>query len=170
VGWSVVRGSEGSAGVAFDGARLKLPLLGSILKKAAILQFARTLGFLLKAGVDVISSLEIAIAALSSVFLRKSLGRVASSLGRGETLVAALEASAVFDRTFLQLVRAGEESGSPDAMLLRVADHYETEVESELAALSRLIEPALIVVIGAVIGTIVASIIIPLYSLIGSIK
>ena len=81
-----------------------------------------------------------------------------------------LEKSRLFDAIFLQLVRVGEETGTLDAMLLRVAEYFEVDVESAIAALGSIVEPILIMFLGTVVGTIVASVLIPLYSIIGSIK
>ncbi|MBV8721121.1 MAG: type II secretion system F family protein, partial [Candidatus Eremiobacteraeota bacterium] len=91
-------------------------------------------------------------------------------LSGGETVASVLESARFFDPTFLLLVRVGEESGTLDAMLARVATYYEIDVDAGLAALTSVIEPALICVLGAAIGTIVASVIVPLYSMIGSIQ
>ena len=125
---------------------------------------------MLGAGVEVVTALESAADVADSLVYRNGLRGFATALRRGETLVAALESSRLFDATFMQLVRAGEEGGALDSMLLRVARHYALDVETALAALTSILEPILICVLGAAVGTIVASIIIPLYSMIGSIK
>jgi type IV pilus assembly protein PilC len=103
------------------------------------------------------------------VYRKGSFGLI-EALRRGETLIAPFESSGLFDATFLQLLRAGEESGTVDSMLLRLATYYELDVEIALAALTSVLEPILICALGAVIGTIVASIFLPLYSMIGNIK
>ena len=95
---------------------------------------------------------------------------VAASLRVGDPVTRPLQESGLFDGLFLQLVHVGEETGSLDAMLLRIAAFYEVDIETSLAALGSVLEPFLIVVLGSIVGTIVASILIPLYSIIGSIK
>jgi type IV pilus assembly protein PilC len=152
-----------------DRALLRLPLVGELIRKTLIVRFSRTLGSLLSAGVDAIASLEASTNVGGRTF-REALKGAVASLRAGNPFAAPLEASGLFDGTFLLLVRVGEESGTLDAMLLRVATYYEIDVEAGLAAVTGIVEPALICVLGAAIGTIVASIIVPLYSMIGSIK
>jgi type IV pilus assembly protein PilC len=164
------RSSEAPWALAFDRMRLKVPLYGPIIAKAAAARFARGFGSLLRAGVDVAAALEAAIRVVDASVYRHGLREVLPALRGGEPLAPPLERSGLFDATFLQLFRAGEESGSIDAMLLRVAHHYELDVESALAGFTAVLEPILICVLGAAIGTIVASIIIPLYSMIGNIQ
>jgi len=141
-----------------------------MIAKATVARFARTLGSLLHAGVDVVGALEASAAVVEGFVYRSGLRAINEALGRGETLVSPFEASGLFDATFLQLLRAGEESGTVDAMLLRLALYYELDVETALSALTTILEPLLICALGAAIGTIVASIIIPLYSMIGNIQ
>jgi type IV pilus assembly protein PilC len=93
-----------------------------------------------------------------------------TALREGTPIAEALQRSGLFDGLFLQLVRVGEETGTLDAMLLRIADYYELDVETAVAALGSVVEPVLIIGLGALVGVIVASILIPLYSMIGSIK
>jgi type IV pilus assembly protein PilC len=166
--WQYRRSSDAWA-TALDRAILRLPLAGELLRKTLVVRFARTLGSLLSAGVDVVASLEAATPVGGRTF-REGLKGAVESLRAGNPFAAPLEASGLFDGTFLLLVRVGEESGTLDAMLLRIAAYYEIDVETGLAALTGVIEPALVCVLGAAIGTIVASIIVPLYSMIGSIK
>lgn len=153
-----------------DRWRLRLPLLGAIAAKTAIARFARTLGSLLRAGVDVVGALEAATGVVEGFVFRSGVGAIADALRRGDALAAPFEASRLFDTTFLALLRAGEESGSLDDMLLRIARYYELDVETALGALTSALEPLLICALGLAIGTIVASIIIPLYSMIGNIQ
>ena len=166
--WHYARSSHAWAS-ALDRATLRLPLVGDLLRKTLIVRFARTLGSLLSAGVDVVASLEASTHVGGRTF-REALNGAVESLRAGNPFAVPLEASGLFDGTFLLLVRVGEESGTLDTMLLRVAAYYEVDVEAGLAALTGMLEPALICLLGAGIGTIVASIIVPLYSMIGSIK
>jgi type IV pilus assembly protein PilC len=164
------RRSEARWAVAVDRALLATPIIGQILTKATTTRFAKTLGSMLGAGVDVIAALEASADVVDSLVYRKGLRSFVNALRRGDTLLSALESSALFDPTFLQLVRAGEEGGALDTMLIRLARHYELDVETSLTTLTSILEPVLICILGAAVGTIVASIIIPLYSMIGSIK
>lgn len=172
-GWILgrrARRSDAAWAATLDRLRLRLPWLGPILVKSTLARFSRTLGSLLRAGVDVVAALEASAAVLDGFVYRRGLERVVDALRRGETLGSPFASSGLFDATFLQLLHAGEESGAVDVMLLRLATAYELDVEMTLAALTSVIEPLLICVLGAAIGTIVASILIPLYSMIGAIK
>jgi type IV pilus assembly protein PilC len=161
--------SDAPWAAALDRLRLRLPLLGPIAVKSTVARFARTFGALLHAGVDVVAALEAAAAVVEGAVYRTGLRRIVEELRRGETLTAPFENSGLFDGTFLQLLSAGEESGAADAMLLRLAHYYDLDVETALATLAGVVEPLLICGLGAAIGTIVASIFIPLYSMIGNI-
>ncbi len=156
--------------IALDRIRLRVPVLGAIILKTTAARFARTLGSLLRSGVDIVGAIEAGTGVVEGFVHRHGLNGVVESLRRGNTLVASLEASELFDATFLQLLQAGEESGTVDDMLFRVARYYELDVETALASLTSILEPLLICALGAAIGTIVASIIIPLYSMIGNIQ
>lgn len=155
---------------ALDASLLRLPLIGGAIGKTLLARFARTLGTLVSGGVELTSALSIAIETVDNAAYRGGLAGVDAALRRGETLVRSLEQSAVFDGTFVQLIRAGEETGTIDAMLLRLANYYEADVEMALSAIGSAIEPLLICILGGAIGTIVASVIIPLYAMIGGIR
>lgn len=154
---------------ALDRFRFRLPLVGPVLSKASAARLARTLGSLLRAGVDVVTSIDICAGVVGPAH-RSCLESVTASLRRGDGLLAPFEQSGLFDATFAQLLRSGEESGAIDAMFLRVARFYESDVETSLLALTSILEPVLICTLGLAVGTIVASIIIPLYSMIGNIQ
>jgi len=125
---------------------------------------------LLSCGVSLHAALPILEEATQSVRFRASLEALRQSLLAGSALSPALERSGLYDSFFIQLVRAGEETGTVCEMLLRIAQQYESDVETALAQLGSTLEPLLIVILGAVVGTIAAAIFIPLYSLIGSIR
>ncbi|HTX60388.1 MAG TPA: type II secretion system F family protein, partial [Verrucomicrobiae bacterium] len=161
---------EGTLALALDRIRLRLPAVGAIVRKAATSRFARTLGLLLRSGIDAAAALELAGGVTGSLVYRRALRDLPDALRRGDTLLVALQGSGLFDGIALTLVRAGEESGTLDAMLVHLATHYDVDVESALATLGSVIEPILICIVGAIVGCIVAAILIPLYSLIGSIR
>jgi type IV pilus assembly protein PilC len=165
-----LRKSDGAAALAFARATLAIPVIGTIRAKSEVARFSRTLGTLLRGGVEVIAALEAARDVMESLVYRRGSNGIADALRRGDSLYDALASSKLFDETFLQLVRAGEGSGSLDAMLCRLAEYNEIDVETSLATIGSVVEPALICILGGVIGTIVASVIVPLYSMIGSIR
>jgi len=165
-----LRRSEGALALWFCRAELAVPALGAIRAKSEVARFSRTLGTLLQGGVEVIAALDAARDVMENLAYRRGSEGIADALHRGESLYEAMSRAALFDATFLQLVRAGEESGSLDAMLLRLAAYNEIDVGTSLAAIGSIVEPVLICILGAAIGTIVASVIVPLYSMIGSIR
>lgn len=154
---------------AIDRLRFRLPLVGPVLSKASAARLARTLGSLLKAGVDIVTSIDICTGVVGPAH-RRCLESVIASLRCGEGLVDPFHRSGLFDATFAQLLRSGEESGAIDAMFVRIARFYESDVETSLLALTSILEPVLICTLGLAVGTIVASIIIPLYTMIGNIQ
>ncbi len=153
-----------------DRLALAMPVFGGILGKAAVARFARTLGTLLRSGVPLLGALEAAQDVAGNGVYSRFTRELAGALREGTSMAAALERSSLFDGLFLQLVRVGEETGALDGMLMRIADYYELDIETAIAALGSVVEPILIIGLGAVVGFIVASILIPLYSMIGSIK
>lgn len=159
-----------AAARAWDTTRLALPVVGALVRKTTVARIARTLGTLLKAGVPVLTALDASTDVVTLARYRDCLRDVSEALRAGHSLVDPIEQSSLFEPLVVQLVRAGEETGALDAMLLRIAEYYEIDVESALASLSSIIEPVLVIVLGAVVGTIVGSVLIPLYSLIGSIR
>lgn len=167
IGW--VRAIEPLA-VRVDGVALRVPVFGGILRKTVIARFARTLGALLRSGVALLDALDASAGVVENAVYARCVRDLRAALQEGATVAAALTRFGLFDGLFLQLVRVGEETGTLDAMLLRVAEYYELDIETAVSALSSVVEPVLIIVLGAVVGLIVASILVPLYSMIGSIK
>jgi type IV pilus assembly protein PilC len=167
--FTVIRGNPDGA-LALDALRLRLPILGGLLRKAAIARVTRTLSTLLEGAVPIMSALMVSADVAASPTYVRAVRGVAESLRRGASLSAALRGTALGEEVVVALVSVGEETGSLDAMLLRVAEYYDLEVETAMSALGSIVEPLVILALGAIVGTIVASILIPLYSMIGSIK
>lgn len=153
-----------------DRTVLAVPIFGAILRKSVIARFSRTLGSLLRSGVPLLGALDATHDVMGNAVYARFTLDLATSLREGTPVAAALERGSLFDALFTQLVRVGEETGTLDAMLLRVAEYYELDVETAIAALGGVLEPVLIIGLGALVGLIVASILVPLYSMIGSIK
>jgi type IV pilus assembly protein PilC len=156
--------------IRIDRCVLATPVLGGILRKSVIARFSRTLGTMLRSGVPLLDALDAGHDVVENVVYSTFTRELGTALREGTPVAVALERSGLFDGLFLQLVRVGEETGTLDAMLLRIADYYELDVETAVAALGSIVEPFLIIGLGALVGVIVASILIPLYSMIGSIK
>jgi type IV pilus assembly protein PilC len=120
--------------------------------------------------VHVVPALDVLVDAMTTQTFRDCIRRLSAELSSGSPISKPLAASNLFEPLFLQLVHVGEETGDLDAMLLRIADYYEVDVETALTTLSSLVEPVTIVILGTVVGFIVSAIFLPLYTLIGNIK
>ncbi|MFN2461197.1 MAG: type II secretion system F family protein [Candidatus Velthaea sp.] len=155
--------------LALDHLRLRVPVLGALVRKSITARIARMLATLLRAGVELVTAIDVVLPVAGSAVFAQSLHRVNVGLRAGEALSVPLNAANVFDPMFLALVRVGEESGMLDDMLHKVAHYFELDVEASIATLGAVIEPALIVFLGTIVGLIVFSIFLPLYSLIGSV-
>ncbi len=153
-----------------DRARLALPIVGPLLHKAITARLARTLATLLRAGVELVGAIAVIRPVAGSAAYAAALERVDLALRAGDALATPLEASRLFDPLAVALVRVGEETGLVDEMLLKVAAYFESDVEAAIATLGAVLEPALIGALGVVVGFIVFSVFLPLYSLIGAVS
>ncbi|HEV2641320.1 MAG TPA: type II secretion system F family protein [Candidatus Elarobacter sp.] len=156
--------------LVLDRLRLRLPVFGALLHKAITARIARMLATLLRSGIDLVTAIDVVRPVAGSPAYAAALKRVDVALRAGDALTVPLEASRLFDPLAVALVRVGEETGLLDEMLLKVAAYFETDVEAAIATLGAVIEPALIGVLGCVVGFIVFSVFIPLYALIGSVS
>ena len=148
-----------------DQATLNAPIFGSLVERLLISRFARTLGTLITSGVPILSALETVRATVTNVVIDEALQDVERSLKAGESLARPMELSGVFPPLVTRMVALGEETGQLDRMLMQVADSYEEEVDVQLAGLTQLLEPLLIVFVGGVVGFIVIAMFLPLMSL-----
>jgi type IV pilus assembly protein PilC len=152
-----------------DGILLKLPLFGTIFRKIAVARFSRTLSTLLSSGVPILQSLDITARTAGNVVIEEAILKIRAGVERGESFVDPLKATEVFPHMVAQMVGIGEQTGSLDAMLGKIADFYEQEVDSAIANLLTLIEPILIGFLGVTIGSIVIAMYLPLFTLIGKL-
>jgi type IV pilus assembly protein PilC len=152
-----------------DALILKLPIFGAIVRKIAVARFSRILSTLLSSGVPILQSLEITAKTAGNVIVENAILAVRAGVERGESFVEPLKATKVFPEMVSQMVGVGEQTGALDAMLGKIADFYEDEVDSAIADLLAMIEPALIAFLGVTIGSIVISMYMPLFSLIGKL-
>jgi type IV pilus assembly protein PilC len=152
-----------------DGIQLKLPIFGPILKKIAIARFSRTLSTLLSSGVPILESLEITAKTAGNIVVGEAILKVRTGIEQGQTFVEPLKASQIFPVMVSQMIGVGEQTGALDAMLSKIADFYEQEVDAAIANLLSLMEPAMILFLGVTIGTIVIAMYLPLFTLIGKL-
>lgn len=153
-----------------DHIRMRVPIVHGISRDATMARIARLLGMLLDCGVSLHAAVPMVAAAVEKPTFRASLDRLAQALSEGSSILLPLEASGLYSPLFLQLVRVGEETGRIGEMLDRLAIYYQANVENAIQQIEALLEPAMIVVLGGIVGFVAAAIFIPLYSLIGSIK
>ena len=148
---------------------LKLPILGQIMQKIAIARFSRTLSTLLSSGVPILESLEITARTAGNVIVGEAIMKVRAGIEQGQTFVEPLKATQIFPVMVSQMIGVGEQTGALDAMLSKIADFYEQEVDAAIANLLSLMEPAMILFLGVTIGTIVIAMYLPLFTLIGKL-
>lgn len=152
----------------YDLLKLNIPVFGLLNKKVAISRFCRTLGTLLSSGVPIMQALEIVGKASGNEIIAMTVGKIRESIREGESIASPLGASGMFPPMVTQMVAVGEETGNLDAMLSKISDFYDTEVEYLLASLTSMLEPIMIVGMGGIVGFIVVSVFLPLYQLIGN--
>jgi len=143
--------------------KLRLPVMGSVFRAAALSRFARTLGTLVKSGVSLLPALKIVENTIGNRVLAKLISRVAEETRGGDSLAAPLRKLGVFPKTVVQMIAVGEESGTLDEMLLKVADIEERQMRARTKTLVSLIAPAMILVVGALVGFMVIAILLPIF-------
>jgi len=153
----------------FDLLKLNVPVFGLLNKKVAISRFCRTLGTLLSSGVPIMQALEIVGKASGNEIIAMTVTKIRESIREGESIASPLGSSGMFPPMVTQMVAVGEETGNLDAMLSKISDFYDTEVEYLLSSLTSMLEPIMIVGMGGVVGFIVIAVFLPLYNLIGQL-
>jgi len=153
-----------------DSLMLRIPLIGILLRKIATARFCRTLGTLLSSGVPILDGLTITARTSGNAVIEKALLAVRKAVEEGRTLVEPLKSSGVFPTMVSQMIGVGEQTGALDAMLSKIADFYEEEVDTAVKDLLTAMEPIILVMIGVVVGGIVISLYLPLFDLIGKLS
>jgi type IV pilus assembly protein PilC len=149
----------------FHGLLLKVPGLKNIVMKTAVARFARTFSALMGAGVAVLEALDVTSRAVGNVHYEELLKNAAIEVKNGKSLSSTIEKSDLFPSIVAQMLAVGEETGQTDTVLLKVADFYEEEVDLAISGISSIIEPVMIVVMGAMVGLIAASVMVPIAGL-----
>jgi type IV pilus assembly protein PilC len=153
-----------------DRLKLKIPVIGELVQKMAISRFSRTLGTLVNSGVPMLRALEIVAETAGNVVIAKAVTDARNCVREGQKISQPLEASGMFPPMVTQMIDIGEETGRMSDMLIKVATFYDQEVEVAVKALTSLIEPFLIIFLGGIVGFIVASIMVPMFSLVNEIN
>ena len=155
--------------LAVDRVLLRIPIFGMVVRKTAIAQLARCLGTMVKSAVPVLDALNITAQVVGNRAIGQVLLEARESLQAGGTISGALKRSAIFPSVVVQMIRVGEESGAVDAMLLKVAEAYEMDVDLTMGRLEKLLEPVMIVILGGVVGVLVLAAILPTFSLVSQL-
>jgi type II secretory pathway component PulF len=149
----------------WDKTKLRLPLLGSVFRAAALSRFARTLGTLAKAGVSLLPALKIVENTIGNLVLGSMISQVAEETRGGDSLAAPLRKLGIFPNTVVQMISVGEETGKLDEMLLKVAEIEERHMRAKTKTLVSLLGPVLILVVGALIGFMVIALLLPIFKM-----
>jgi type IV pilus assembly protein PilC len=153
-----------------DGAMLKAPVLGDLLRKSAVSRFTRTLGTLVSSGVSILEGLEITAKTAGNRVIHDAVMESRQSIAGGETIAAPLEKSKVFPPMVISMIAVGEQTGGLDEMLSKIADFYDEEVDVAVSALLSLMEPAMIVILGVIVGGMVIAMYLPIFDMMNAVQ
>lgn len=153
-----------------DRWKLNAPLFGPLTQKTVTARFTRTLGTLVQSGVPILQALQIVKDTAGNVIVAKAIESVAASIQEGEGIAAPLHKTGIFPAMVTNMIAVGEETGALDNMLMKIADNYELQVDEAVKGLTSLMEPALIVCMGGVVGWIVASLFLPMFNITQAVK
>jgi len=156
-----------SGRATFDRIKLKIPVVGPVLHRFAILQFTQSLGTLLSGGTPMVPSIEIASESIGNRHVGEHVGSIAQRVREGEPLWKSLDATGVMSDLAIEMIKVGESSGSLVEMLANASEFYDEEIEEQLARLMALIEPVILVILGSVIGLLLYAFYLPLFQLAG---
>jgi type IV pilus assembly protein PilC len=153
----------------FDYGKMYIPIFGQIIRKSSISRFCRTMGTLIDSGVPLVEALEILRGAAGNEALGRVIDNLAASVKQGDPLTSSLRNTKIFDEMTVSMLEVGDEAGEISPMMIKVADNFDNEVDSMVSGMKALIEPLLIVGLGAVVGYIVVALFLPLISIMNSI-
>lgn len=149
----------------FDRLVFEIPFLGDLIKKIAVARFSRTLGVLLSAGIPLLKALEITQPIMSNVLFKEAIQHCQEKIHEGGQVAQTLKESGLFPAMLVHMVAVGERSGELESMLLKVAESYETQTEATIETTMGLIEPIMILFMGAIVGFVVMSILLPIFEM-----
>lgn len=149
---------------------LEVPLIGPVMRKIAVARFTRTLGTLLSSGVPILDALEIVASTAGNVIIERAIMTARAKISEGKNMSDPLMETKVFPSMVVQMIGVGEQTGALDTMLNKIADFYEEEVDVAVAALTSMLEPIMMVVIGGVCGTMIIAMYLPIFEIAGKIK
>ena len=153
-----------------DPLKLKLPVFGDLIQKIALARFARNLGTMMKSGVPILQALDIVSTTTGSIVIERATMAVQESVRTGESLSGPLAEHPVFPSMVVQMMAVGEDTGALDTMLMKIAEFYDQEVESTTESLTALIEPLMIAFLGAIVGSMIVALYMPIFKIFDLIK
>jgi type IV pilus assembly protein PilC len=153
-----------------DALMLKLPIFGTLVRKVAVARFTRTLGTLVQSGVPILDGLRITARTAGNKVVEKAVLQCRAAVTEGKTLADPLRTSGVFPPMVTQMISVGEQTGALDAMLSKIADFYDDEVDTAVSTLTSLLEPIMIVFLGVVVGGLVVAMYLPIFKLVTLVK
>jgi type IV pilus assembly protein PilC len=148
-----------------DSAMLRLPIIGELIRKVAVARFTRTLGTMVKSGVPILDALEITARTAGNVIVEEVVMDARSSIAEGQTIAEPLAESIIFPGMVTQMISVGESTGALDAMLEKIADFYDDEVDATVAAMTSMLEPLLMLFLGGSIGGLVIAMYLPIFQM-----
>jgi type IV pilus assembly protein PilC len=154
-----------SGRLVIDSIFLKIPIIGELLRKVAVARFCRTLGTLTSSGVPILEGMDITARTAGNMVLQNAIMKSREAVEQGRNIAGPLAETKVFPPMVIQMVGVGEATGALDAMLSKVADFYEDEVDNSVAAMTAMMEPLIIAILGGVIGFIVVAMYMPIFNL-----
>jgi len=155
--------------VIMDGVKLKLPIFGDLIRKTAVARFTRTMATMMSSGVPILEALEIVAKTAGNKIIEGAIMKTRTALSQGKTLAEPLGESKVFPSMVVQMIAVGESTGALDAMLSKIADFYEEEVDQAVDTLMSLIEPVFMAFLGVTVGGLIIALYLPIFSLAGAV-
>jgi len=162
--------STESGRMIWDGIKLRMPIVGPLVRKTALARFTRTFGTLVSAGVPILSALDIVSDTAGNEVVATAVKKVRSAIKEGETIAKPLSESPVFPSMVVQMIAVGEETGALDQMLNKIADFYDEEVRAAVDSLTSIIEPIMMATLGLVVGGIIVALYMPMFQVITLVK
>lgn len=155
-----------SGRLIWDGIKLRMPIVGPLVRKQALARFTRTFGTLVSAGVPILSALDIVSDTAGNEVVARAVKKVRSAIKEGETIAKPLAENPIFPSMVVQMIAVGEETGALDSMLNKIADFYDEEVSAAVDALTSIIEPVMMATLGVVVGGMVVALYLPMFQVI----
>jgi type IV pilus assembly protein PilC len=156
--------------ITIDRIALKLPVFGDLLRKTAVANFTRTLGTMITSGVPILDGLDIVARTMKNKIIQKAIFDTRKSISEGKSISEPLGKSGVFPPMVVQMVSVGESTGALDSMLTKIADFYDEEVDAAVEAITKLIEPFMMIFLGGSVGTMLAAMYLPIFKMAGAIE